>query len=372
MNPLEQRFFAEERAFFRIRKLCESKVVRWDYWQRPRWYWDPELILEQRREPKRAPKDKARFAYGYDNEGRVPVIHQFSQRYPQELDSVQFLRYSGNKIIGSQVQEDMLADVFEASLSEGRIVRVEHFVTGIPPWDWKTFEWQGGSIAKITYGLHARKAHREVTYNKAGRVTAEIDLLETEESKAPKPLKRKPLPKGVTMQSLAKQIREQLARTVVATVTKAKIKEPVYCLALNYDCEGNPLLLPELGIGLDAERRARLKARSRDARLAIWEPEEFSLFATDRTALQGRNRELDRACDLFNRELECKGSDEPARKLILQVAADLAKIDWIGKLNTTDDFIIYAVDTYGNDLRKNLTLSVPPKLLAKLKAAKLL
>ncbi|GEM_PF-3474010 len=372
MNPLEKRFFAEEGAFIRIRKLCESKVVRWDYWQWPRWHWDPELVLEAPAKPKRAPIDKARFAYGYDNEGRVTVIHEFSQRHAQELNSMQFLRYSGNKIIGSEVQEDMLADVFEASLSEGRIVRVEHFVTGIPPWDWKTFEWQGGKIAKVVYGLYGQKGHREVTYNQAGRMTGEIDLSEPEEPQAPKPLKRKPLPKGVTMQSLAKRIRERLARAVVAAVTKAKIKEPVYCLALNYDCEGNPLLLPELGIGLDSERQARLKARSRDARLAIWEPEEFSLFANDRTALQGRDRELDRACDLFNRELEYKASDEPARKLILQVAADLAKFDWSGKLNTTDDFIVYAVDTDLADLRKNLKLTIPPKQLAKLKAAKLL
>jgi hypothetical protein len=187
-----------------------------------------------------------------------------------------------------------------------------------------------------------------------------------------KPAKRKPLPKGVTMKSLAKQIRERLARAVVMTVTKARIKEPVYCLALNYDCEGNPLLLPELGIGLDSERQARLNRAGRNAKLDIWEPEQFSLFANSRTALQKRDRELDRACDLFNRELEYEGSDEPARKLILQVAADLAKVDWRGKVHTTHDFIVYAVDTDGADLHRNLKFSVPAKQLAKLKAAKLL
>jgi hypothetical protein len=46
--------------------------------------------------------------------------------------------------------------------------------------------------------------------------------------------------------------------------------------------------------------------------------------------------------------------------------------DWKGKLNTTDDFIVYAVDTDGADLRKNLKVSVPPKQLAKLKAARLI
>ncbi len=96
------------------------------------------------------------------------------------------------------------------------------------------------------------------------------------------------------------------------------------------------------------------------------------MLGSSRTALMGRDKKLDKACDLYNRELEYKGSNEPARKLILQVAADLARMDWNGKLKTTDDFIIFAVDTDGADLKKNLKLSVPSKQLAKLKAAKLI
>jgi len=329
------------------------------------WHWQPDLFLALRRIAKRVPKGQATVGYGYDKENRVVLIYEFGFEKPQKLKAMEFLRYSRDKIVGSHFRAagGVLADVFEATLAEGCIVRVERLMSN-SLWEWKSIEWQGEKIASVLEGMRGRKAHRQITYNGKGEIVDDLDLSE--------PPKRKPLPKGVTMQSLAKKIRGLLAKTVVTTVTKAKIKEPVYCLALNYDCEGNPLLLPELGIGLDSERKARLKFRSRDARRAIWEPEEFSLFANDHTALQDRDRELDRACDLFNDELEFKASDEPARKLILQVAADLAKVDWTGKLNITDDFIVYAVDTYGNDLRKNLKLSVPPKQLAKLKAAKLL
>ena len=231
-------------------------------------------------------------------------------------------------------------------------------------WDWKTIEWEGDKVRKVALGMHGRKPFQEITYDKNGKVIEDIDLS--------KPIKRKPLPKGVTMATLEKEIRERLTNAVVQTVIKAKIKEPVYCLALNYDCEGNPLLLPELGIGLESNRRALLKRGGRDAKLAIWDAANFPMLGSNRTALMGRDKKLDRACDLYNRELEYKGSDEPARKLILQVAADLAKMDWNGKLKTTDDFIIFAVDTDGADLKKNLKLSVPPKQLAKLKAAKLI
>jgi hypothetical protein len=367
MSSLTDRFLAEDKAFGRLKKLCESKVVRWRYWDWPAWHWDPDYFLEGRQKPKQVAKQKARFGYGYDKDNRVVVVQQLFGR-PNKIVCVEFLRHSGNRIVGSHFLDDgKLADVFEATLSEGRIVRVERLWASASSasdsvWQWKTAAWKEDKIVTVVEGMRGRKAHRQITYSKAGKATEVLDLS--------KPIQRKPLPKGVTMKSLATNIRERLAAVVVSTAAKARIKDRVYCLALNYDCEGNPLLPPELGIGLDSERQARLKRGGRDAKRDIWNPEEFSLFAKARTAFQGRDKELDRACHLFNRELEQEGSDEPARKLILQVAADLGKVDWSGKLNTTDDFIVYAVDTDGADLNRNLKLIVPPKKLAKLKAAK--
>ena len=365
MSLLTDRFLAEDKSFGRLKKLCESKVVRWKYWDWPEWHWDPDYFMEARQKPKQVAKEKARLGYGYDKDNRVVVVQELFGR-PNKIECVEFLRHSGNKIVGSHFLDDgKLADVFEATLSGGRIVRVERLWASASRasdsvWEWKTIAWKEDKIVTVVEGMRGRKAHRQITYSKAGKVTEVRDLS--------KPIERKPLPKGVTMKSLAITIREKLAAAVVATVAKARIKERVYCLVLNYDCEGNPLLLPELGIGLDFERKARLKGGGHDAKRDIWNPEEFSLFANARTALQGRDKELDRACDLFNRELEHKDSDEPARKLILQVAVELAKVDWSGKLNTTDDFVVYAVDTDGADLNKNLKLIVPPKKLAKLKA----
>jgi hypothetical protein len=364
MGLLSNRFCSEEKAFGRLKKLCESKVVRWRYWDWPKWHWDPDYAMEARQKAKQVTKQQADFGYGYDKENRVVVIQDLFGK-PIEMEAVEFLRYSGNKMVGSHfLVSGKLTNVFEATLSGGRIVRVERLWASAPVWEWKTISWKENKVDTVVEGMRGRKAHRQITYNKAGEVTEDLDLS--------KPIERKPLPKGVTMKSLAIHIREKLAAVVVTTVAKARIKERVYCLALNYDCEGNPLLLPELGIGLDSERQARLKRGSRDARREIWNPAEFSLFANARTALQDRDKELDRACHLFNRELEHEGSDEPARKLILQVAADLAKVDWSGKLNTTEDFIVYAVDTYGADLYRNFKLSVSSKKLAKLKATKCL
>lgn len=363
MNPFLERFHAESNAFGRLKKLCESRVTRWDFLQWPDWDWDPEVMRSNQtfaKYQKRLSEEKAKYAYGYDKEDRVVVVRR---GLPSEDNAIwNFFRYSGNRIVGSAFVGNTTSNVFEATLAEGRIVKVEHLMGNVRIWDWKLFQWEGDRIAKATYGFRGRKPHREIIYDKTGEVLEDIDLS--------RPIKRKPLPKGVSMNSLAKEIRERLAKAVIQTVAKAKIKETAYCLALNYDCEGNPLLPPELGIGLDSDRRAILKRGGRDAKLDIWDAVNFPMFASKRSALN--DKDLNRACDLFNRELEYKGTDEPARKLILQVATDLSKVNWGGKLNTTDDFIVYAVDTDGADLKKNLKLCVPAKQLAKLKAAKLI
>lgn len=70
--------------------------------------------------------------------------------------------------------------------------------------------------------------------------------------------------------------------------------------------------------------------------------------------------------------LERKETNTPARTLLNKVASDLGMLDWNGKLNTTDDFVVFAVDYEGSDLVKNLKKSVPAKTFARLKAAKMI
>jgi hypothetical protein len=361
VGTLLDRFSAEEGAFKRLQKVCESKVVRWKYWETPDWHWDPEKFIGST--SAKAAKGEAAYAYGYDKENRVTVIHGFDTDR-KKLSSTDFLRYAGDKIVGThfiEVSHERPSDVFDATFVEGRITRLE-CLYGTVEWEWKAFEWEGDRIAAVLYGASRRKPHVKIIYDASGEEIETID--------PSKPTKRKPLPKGTTMKSLAKTIRQRLGKAVIDTVAKARIKQPVYCIALNYDCEGNPLLLPELGIGLESERQAVLKRGGKGAKLDIWDPSTFSMFANNRTALN--DKALARACDLFNEQLKYEDSDEPARKIILEVALDLAKVDWKKKLDITEDFIVYAVDTDGADLKKNLKRSVSAKQIARLKAAKLL
>lgn len=176
MTLLSKRFNAEQKALGRFRRLWEHKVVRWEYWEWPKWYWDPEKFLEQRQNVKRVPKDEAKFAYGHDKENRVVLIHRFSLGKPRELDSEHFLRYSSTRTIsGSVVLGDKLSDVFEATVSDDHIVRLE-CLFGTALWNWKDIEWEKDRVSAVTYGIHFRKAHAQVLYSPSGKAIKLIEL----------------------------------------------------------------------------------------------------------------------------------------------------------------------------------------------------
>ena len=359
---------AEEKALPRLKLQYESKAVRWEYWGWPYWHWNPEEVFKSEGYiAKPTSKDKSLYDYGYDKHGRVIVI-RYGRGWGKNFDNAHhhFLRYSGNKLTGIEYRGLSPWMKFEATLDGNQVVRLERSGAGVHD-ELKTITWNDGKVHKVV--THDREPLgaiiTEVTYDTRGKVISDVDLSEVEEEK--------PLPKGVTLKTQAKEIRKRLVEAVVKTLTKLKLKQPVYCLALNYDCEGNPILPPMLAIGLDSERQARLKKGGKDAKLDIWEPEQMSLFAKEKTdEVISDDKKLQEACDYYNRLLEKQGDNAPAHKLLNEIAAELCRMNWKGKLNTTVDFIAYAVDTDLADLQKNLKQSVPADRLKKLKAAKML
>lgn len=189
-SALFSRFNAEEKAFSRLKRNCESKVVRWDYWDLPKWYWDPaDVYVESRFLAKKTSRKDASYGYGCDILGRIVVIYHF---YPQKITAMEFLRYSGNKLVGTSygpeairsegmvIGSDWAAgsyvrNVFEATLSEGRIVMVEQLYGSVEG-DWNRVEWRGDEIARVAYGAFGQKAHFERVYGKTERWLKKLTL----------------------------------------------------------------------------------------------------------------------------------------------------------------------------------------------------
>ena len=171
------------------------------------------------------------------------------------------------------------------------------------------------------------------------------------------------------MKTLPTVVENKLIRLIPQAVASARIYEPVYCLALAYD-PASDCLPPLLGLGLERERQAWIAEHGRRARDFIWNPAEFTHF--DTPALTLDDADLEQVCERLNGEIEAKGTHEPARKLLTSVAAQLRTLDWGGKIDTTPDFVAYAVDLELAELSRNMKASLPEPLLAQLKNARLL
>jgi hypothetical protein len=175
-----------------------------------------------------------------------------------------------------------------------------------------------------------------------------------------------PLPKGLTVKSLKETVRSRLVVLIPELVAAANIREPICCVALAYDEEGNDALPPAIGIGLDSERQHWTAEHGKKAKELVWNPAEFQHYEKPHTQIS--DEVLDEACDYLNSKWAEGDSAAPAAKLLIETAAELSRLDWPAAIQRTEDFVVYAVGLEGSGLRKSLKASLNQEKLALLKA----
>ena len=354
-EAIENRLKSESSAYESIRDSVMPKVARWKYYLEPAWHWYPHSPVSH----KPTSKNHARCGYGYDKSNRVVVMLSAMGSGPALEE---YLRYAKDKIEVSEFYKGSLREVQTAFLKNGRIVKVEK--AGKDGSCVETIEWKGKLATRTCAWWKGQKSAMEFLYNE------ETKGLEARFYVRPDGTRRpidQPMPEGVTIKSLAEKIRKSLVKGVYDLVAKERIKEPIYCVVLTYSGEGNPVVPPTIAIGTERERKEWLKKYGKEAKEMIWNPEEFS----------HRAREIDdedyaEACEWYSGAMMDRSSDAPMLRLINEVAAELAKLDWSRIAKTTKDFVVFAVDLEGEDLRKNMKKSVPATLLKKFKAGGLI
>ena len=149
-------------------------------------------------------------------------------------------------------------------------------------------------------------------------------------------------------------------------VSSAAIREPIYCVALAYDDEGNDALPPTIGIGLESERQLWKVEHGKNAKEFVWNPAEF--FHYEKSHTHFSDDALDEACDYLNGKWAEAGSVAPAAKLLMETAVTLNQTNWPASIQRTQDFVVYAITFEGNGLHKSLKASLTPEKFAKLKS----
>src|SRR5262249_30088289 len=175
------------------------------------------------------------------------------------------------------------------------------------------------------------------------------------------------IPKGSDLQSLLQEAEDLLVAEIPKTIRAAKVQEPVYALLLQFtgvatDLGGfaPPLFLPTEGL------RQRLLVEHPKDREYLWAVPEWE-NDTGAVRLTCNNPTLDEKLHLVFQLTIVQASPTkygPVRKMFQRVCARLNTLDWMGILETMDDFVVFPFDPHGElDPKVDLKASLPPAKL---------
>jgi hypothetical protein len=365
-SDVEIQYAREVNAIQQMREQFEREVAHWHYSrQEIGSYWH---VCEVPVDPSNSSKHGATYACGYDKSGRPIMFRQYKDASapvdPGLLIFEEFVRRDGDVVTVSTFKCGSLLKLSRMKARGSLVTDSESVYCGhYSHWQ---YEYAGRKIMVARELSRGGTVIRETTYGPNGEQT--FFRVRRDGSRH---LLGQPLPKGITVKSLQTKIQQRLTTQIVEIIRNAGIHEPIYCVAMVYDAEGNDALPPGLAVGLEGERQKWIQKHGPRARDFLWNPAEFSLYATPNLELR-EDEDLDIACDLLNGEIARRESIAPAEKTLNAVAANLNRTQWPAQIQRTEDFVVYAVDAEGGKLRKNFKAALPESALVRLKSKKLI
>jgi hypothetical protein len=383
---------------------CRERVEheQWvDVWDVPDLPTFAELAGEKPPRPKtlrltRPPKKNAE-CVGFDDQGRVVLVESWNSLDPPEEnmglachvyegDRCEIVRYSNRSCTEDPIVGELLYDgprlvrsrwyrpgpnaateelcTWDMDVRPPRPMRVEHL----------SADWSTDGEASLT--SHSRSVD-EYTYDAEGLVSVKNTLHESYPLGHPAYI-RQPgsvasmftrMPKGVKFKDLDAALEATLVEQAVKQIAARRITDQVYGMLVVYTQEGN-VIPPFLALGRERERRDIVARLGKAAYEELWTPAD--MIREDRIAaidLDSDPAVRDR-CELYQRFLEAKRSNDKGIALCKRIATRLMQHDWSGILDTTDDFIVRADDLDGEaDPRRLLKASVPKELAQRLRKA---
>ena len=351
---------------------AEQQVVRREYYSgnaiNPRPFYFERFEMKRGRSLKH-PTSKC-CEYGFDKKGRVvvsrepaddedPACEEFFTYDTDHVESVAYRLGKGSPVLYASVQR----------FDKGRIIECDVMDVKPPSQFDERYFYKGNRLVEIqATSMSAGKTNWgrwDVQYDGTGqyrcvrRFDEAYDLffvIHWNPENTPKE------------HELTGTIRKRLLQLIPKAVSKSKIKEPAYCVALAYDFENDPLP-PYIGVGTARERAQWLQSKGKEAKVFLWNPAEYARYEDGTLNLV--DKELEEECEILCQRLLAKFDTWTAQKLLNSVTMELNRRDWSKVIPVTDDFIVYAVDLEGSRLRPNLKAGVPSAKLALLRRRKL-
>jgi hypothetical protein len=149
-----------------------------------------------------------------------------------------------------------------------------------------------------------------------------------------------------------------LIESIIQKVGTLNLEESVYCMSLVWSPGQLSSLPPYIWFGLNREREQWIVEYEDDAKMYFWNTAEFSIHVD-----LSDDNDLIKSCQLLDQQSNLRDCWKDSMKMLNEVAKFLGKFDWSDRLQTTLDFVVFANDIEGSDLRQNFYVSVSPKLL---------
>jgi hypothetical protein len=204
--------------------------------------------------------------------------------------------------------------------------------------------------------LNTFNAEETFSYDKAGK----LFRIERHYESGERQILYRKREKGQTFTSIRETATQKLVAAIVDRLQAKNIRQKLCCIELSYQSVSH-YFPPIIFLGFDEDRQRSLASQD--------SVDQYSVFAP---ALMGpiRNLEIDdpdtlEFCGQLENEIQSGQKWRTATSILRDVAAALTRYDWNGILDTTDDFVIFAIDweAEGNQLAAVLGASVPKEQL---------
>lgn len=367
-----------------IREAAKAAVIEWK-WSNF-WMWSPLPFWFESggyprgrafKEPPQKP-DYHHIATGFDAEGRVRVERLYTDIMREEVrwyeDTI--FEYHEDRIAWATYAHAPTRDLEDAHcawLVDGQVVLVGHHAVRsmdqAKTW-FEHYDWSVRGKLRIDRNdlddSEHRGMHQVADVDDQGRL---LEFRQEQPGCEPWIKWRRPS-RGVSVESIGRKVLAELKTRIVEALRNWKGPGPAYCLAISYDDEGNDMFPPNIGVGLDAERKQWAAEHPDDLRYYLWNPAEFSNFATDELYLGLPGLEED--VRMLNQLIAENDACDEGVRMIRSLAADLGKLDWSRTLSITDDFMVFSVGTELAALEADLMACLGDKKLNSLKKADLI
>jgi hypothetical protein len=161
---------------------------------------------------------------------------------------------------------------------------------------------------------------------------------------------------GETFKSIRAAATQKMIAAVVERLRAAHIAEKLCCIELAYRAVTH-YFPPYIVLGPESHRQQLLNSGDPDARYYIFTP-VLDARPDNGLWLEITDPETLEVCQRLDQEIQTGEKWTTATRILREVAAALTRYDWTGILDTTPDFVVFAIDHEMDDLEAALRACV--------------